>query len=149
MCQIRAKIYQDEINANIDYARECFYSNNILNNQLDEMEIEDLEEASIRDEKCSMLTTENNIELEEEWHKVVENWIELLDDDTDLCEIDEESNDDNILNSLLTVFVENLDNNICQQISDLKHPTEDKLAKWDLCDLFVLDLEAPDYFNML
>ncbi|CAG8505115.1 7109_t:CDS:2 [Scutellospora calospora] len=49
------------------------------------MEIEDLEEVSIRDEKCSMLTTENNI--------------------------DEKSYDDNILNSLLTVFVENLDNN--------------------------------------
>ncbi|CAG8629661.1 7597_t:CDS:2, partial [Scutellospora calospora] len=36
-------------------------------------EIEDLEEMSIRDEKFSMLITENNIELEEEWHKVVDN----------------------------------------------------------------------------
>ncbi|CAG8828460.1 9702_t:CDS:1, partial [Dentiscutata erythropus] len=78
MCQIRAKIYQNETNANIDYARECFYSNSILNNQLDEMEIENLKEA--QDDKRNMLI-ENDIELEEEWHKIVQHWIELLDDD--------------------------------------------------------------------
>ncbi|CAG8808787.1 22777_t:CDS:2 [Cetraspora pellucida] len=123
MCQIRAKIYQDEINANIDYARECFYSNSILNNQLDEMEIENLEET-------------------------IQYWIELLDDDTDLYEI-EENNNDNILNSLLTIFVENLDDNSCTQVNNLEHPAEDNLAKWNLYDLFVSDLEIPDYFNML
>ncbi|CAG8661568.1 11184_t:CDS:2, partial [Dentiscutata erythropus] len=115
MCQIRAKIYQDETNANIDYARECFYSNSILNNQLDEMEIENLEEAN---------------------------------DDADLYEI-EEDDSDNILNSLLTIFVENLDDIICQQVNDLEHPAEDNSAKWNLYDLFVSDIEIPDYFNML
>ncbi|CAG8590951.1 12289_t:CDS:2 [Dentiscutata heterogama] len=66
MCQIRAKIYQDEININIDYTRECFYSNSILNNQLDEIKIENLEEtSSIEDENRNMLI-ENNIKLEEE-----------------------------------------------------------------------------------
>ncbi|CAG8759212.1 12850_t:CDS:2, partial [Dentiscutata erythropus] len=122
--QIRAKIYQDETNANIDYARECFYSNSILNNQLDKMEIENFEEA--QDDKRNMLI-ENDIELEEEWHKIIQHWIEFL----------------------LTIFVENLDDNICQQVNNLEHPTEDNSAKWNLYDLFVSDLEILDYFNML
>ncbi|CAG8782784.1 23403_t:CDS:1, partial [Dentiscutata erythropus] len=66
----------------------------------------------------------------------------------DLYEI-ENNNSNNILNSLLTIFVENLDDNICQQVNDLEHPAEDNSAKWNLYNLFVSDLEILDYFNML
>ena len=74
------------------------------------------------------------ITTEQDWKERLEEWNELLiEEEIALLDVDEILNDGIIGNDLLSSYI---------------HPAIDINAKWDLRDLFIRELEKPEFISV-
>ena len=137
MAQLRADIHQTENEKKRKHEIENFYAlpfidepGNRENEEIINIESQDDIRKRLEDLQDA---TSNYITTEQDWNDRLEEWNELLM---------EEQRAQNL------VFTEELINSDNELLSSYTHPAIDIDAKWSLRDLFIRELERPEFISV-
>ncbi|RGB33956.1 hypothetical protein C1646_668930 [Rhizophagus diaphanus] len=134
MAQLRADIHQNENekkrkrDAEISKVNIAPPVNELVGQEIINVESQDDIERMLEDSQDNYITTV------QDWNLRLEEWYELLTEEERAQNLAEESPDHGKLENDL--------------LSSYTHPAVDINAKWDLRDLFVRELEKPEFISV-
>ena len=146
MTQIRASMQQKLKLKEIDKEACKFKTVNVASTILtgssdDECNTPNVTDCESSDEGDDMNQNSGNMQNINDWRNMISRWINMLENDSDLIELENNNVDDDDYDD------DYEDDITVANISNLPHPSIDKNAKWKLQDIFNEGLEAPSYFN--